>query len=458
MATAAPSVLASGYHFGAQSVGSQSTSNASTAEASDASTIFYNPAGLTHLEKSEITVGANIVAPSLKYKNASATYYNSTTAAPGATSGTLADGLTLAPHVYGAYKLNDKVTLGFGAYVPYGSETEYDTDSVLRYNLNKTTLKTFAFEPVVAYKFNEHHSFAVGAIAQYTTAELRKYSDWGTANRNYGGSGYDASAAACAQAGAAANCWDGHAVAKGHDWGFGYQLAWMWDINERSRIGMNYRSKIEHKLKGTADWTADGTLAQAYYSSLITGRGYVPNEKVSLNIMTPESFSVQGMYKATPKWNLFGDITWTRHSRFNTVELIFENTKNVANGQSNKTVMKPNWKNTYKFAVGASYQYSDPLQLRFGVAYDQSPVRDSVMRLSTLPDNDRIWFSFGAKYDINRKHTLRGAYSYIHIKSSSVANSDNSQGGTTVDSGVLAKADFKSHAQIFGLQYTYRFD
>ena len=42
---------------------------------------------------------------------------------------------------------------------------------------------------------------------------------------------------------------DGHADVKGSDWGFGYQLAWMWDINDRARVGVNYRSKVSHTLK-----------------------------------------------------------------------------------------------------------------------------------------------------------------------------------------------------------------
>jgi long-chain fatty acid transport protein len=57
-------------------------------------------------------------------------------------------------------------------------------------------------------------------------------------------------------------------------------------------------------------------------------------------------------------------------------------------------------------AVGTSYQYSEPLQLRFGVAYDQSPVKSADYRMSTLPDSNRIWLSLGAKYDINKQHSI----------------------------------------------------
>ena len=166
---------ASGYHFGTQSVGAQSTA--------DASTLFYTPAGLTHLDgKAEITGAINIVAPALKYHDAQASYYQGGNV-QGATSGKITK-TTAAPHVYGAYKLNDRVTLGMGMYIPFGSKTDYQDDSVLRYNIKKLGLTSIALEPAVAFKFNEKHSFAVGLIAQYSEAELTKYADWSAAPDN----------------------------------------------------------------------------------------------------------------------------------------------------------------------------------------------------------------------------------------------------------------------------------
>ena len=126
----------------------------------------------------------------------------------------------------------------------------------------------------------------------------------------------------------------------------------MWDINDRARVGVNYRSKVSHTLKGSAEWEADGAYARrAWDLGALAARGYVPREKASVKIVTPESLSVHGMYKATDKFNLFSDVTWTRHSRFNKAELVFENTKNVVNGKSDRTVITPNWRNTYKIAL-----------------------------------------------------------------------------------------------------------
>ena len=255
---------ASGYHFGTQSVGAQSTANAAAAEAADASTLFYNPAGLTHLDgKAEITGAINIVAPALKYHDAQASYYQGGNV-QGATSGKITK-TTAAPHVYGAYKLNDRVTLGMGMYIPFGSKTDYQDDSVLRYNIKKLGLTSIALEPAVAFKFNEKHSFAVGLIAQYSEAELTKYADWSAARDNRT---LAATAAALQRMGipAAATAnranWQGRGDVKGHDWGFGYHLGWMFDVNDKFRLGVAHRSKVSHNLKGTAKWQPAGAVVQ----------------------------------------------------------------------------------------------------------------------------------------------------------------------------------------------------
>jgi long-chain fatty acid transport protein len=484
----AQSAWASGYHFGTQSVSSQATANASAAEAADPSTLFYNPAGLTKLEGTQATININMVAPKVKYSNGQAQYpevtqWNDTTKqldtvyprkdpVQGSSSGKITDDVIFAPHLYASHQINDKFTIGLGTYVPFGSGTEYDHDSVLRYNLNELGLQTLAIQPTVAYKLNDRHSFAVGFIAQHTTAELRQYANFGPAVagslRNTGSQ----IATGLTQVASGNGAADGYAKVKGDDWGFGYNLAWLWDINERARVGMNYRSKISHTLKGDGEWHLVGNafndpVLGSTIQQGIRDRGYAEKEDASVKITTPESLSVHGMYKIDPKWNVYGDVTWTRHSRFSRADLMWGNEKDVTadengNAKSNKTTLNPNWRNTYKVSLGASYQYSEPLQLRAGIAYDQSPVKNANYRMSTLPDNDRIWLSMGAKYDINRQHSVNVAYSHLFIKNAT-ANVNGYCGGDSatsvacVSSKTNGSANFKSSANILGLQYTYKF-
>ena len=135
---------------------------------------------------------------------------------------------------------------------------------------------------------------------------------------------------------------------------------------------------------------------------------------------------------------------------------MFENTKAIGVGKtSDRTIITPNWRNTYKVAVGGSYQYSEPLQLRAGIAFDQSPVRGAQSRLNTLPDGNRIWYSLGAKYTLRKNHVFDVAYSHIHINDTTFSAAAST--GDNVDSKGTAYAKFRNYANIVGLQYSYKF-
>ncbi|MDO4433735.1 MAG: OmpP1/FadL family transporter [Alysiella sp.] len=443
--------VASGYSFGTQAVTSQSTANAAAAEASDASVLFYNAAGLAELDSHQISGNLNLVMPTIKYSDAQAKHLRIGSAVQGSTSGKITENV-LAPHLYGAYKLNEQITLGLGMYVPFGSSSEYKKDSVLRYNMNQLGIKTIAIEPAVAFKINEQHAIGAGIVAQHTSAELRKFADWGL--------GLPAVLGGPKPGGL-----DGYADVKGDDWGFGYHLSYLFKgENDRFRVGVNYRSKVEHNLKGDAQWkVANPTAANmAIYNAAIGktvaagGNGYIPKEDASVKIITPESLSVHGMFRANDKINVFGDVTWTRHSRFNKAILNFANEKNIGNGKkANTTTITPNWRDTVKVSLGASYQLDEKWQLRGGMAFDQSPVRSAKDRLVSLPDGNRVWFSAGVKYTPNKNHVFDLAYTHIHIQDTTTQTAAAT--GTDVDSKGASSAKFKNHANILGLQYTYKF-
>ncbi len=453
-----PVALASGYHFGTQSVSSQSTANASAAEAADASTIYYNAAGMSKLDGTNFSINANFVAPSAKYSNASANYPDGSPIA-GQTSGKISKDLVVVPHVYATHQLSEQWTLGLGVYVPFATETEYQYDSVLRYNVNKTGLTAIDINPTAAFKINDNHSISAGLLLQYATAELRQFANLG-------------------RLAALPNGIDSYAEVEGDDWGIGYTLSYLWDVNDDVRLGANFRSKVDHHLEGSAKWkTAHPAYADPSLLGAIRGAGYAESEDANVDIKTPESLSVHGMFKINDKWTAFADATWTRHSRFNKLRINYENPKVVANvarqttGCANAactavladhTLLLPNWQDTYKLSIGALYQYSEPLQLRFGIAYDQSPVKSADYRLSTIPDNDRIWLSMGAKYDFNAHSSINIAYSYIHIQNAKAnvngwCGSLNPVANNCVSSRTDGSADFKGHANMLSIQYNYKF-
>lgn len=501
-AALAQHAYASGFQFSSQSAANQATANSSAAEVVDASTISYNPAGLSYLEGNQFSGTLTVVSPSIKAKNAQATTPLGTQIA-GSSNDSIGDPAA-APHAYFSSRLNDKVGVGLGFYVPFGSGTDYERDSVLRYNVNQTMLKVLALNPAMSLKLTPKVSVGFGVIAQHADAELRQYANF--ASSLAGGFARQAAAAAAAGNLAAAaqlqqaalkaraqdgqGPLDGYAEISGDDWGFGFNFGALWDVTDSTRVGFSYRSKVKHELRGTADWTLPTGAAVDSINTHLTplgtsvrsvvenSLGYVDSD-ASVAVTTPESFSLHLMQQVNPATKLYADISYTKHSSFTQADVIYAVPKvtidTSADGKTNFTRLQPKWKNTTKIALGGSYQFSDALQLRAGLAHDKSPVPSENDRLSTLPDSDRTWLSLGGKYAFNKSLTLDAAYTYIMIKDAS-AKVNGYCGGTRPDlvnnasnpsttpgavncvsSYTAGSVDFDSSAHLIGLQASYRF-
>jgi len=480
--------LASGYNFGTQSVSTQGTANASTVEAIDATTLYYNVAGMTYLDGVNISQALNLVFADVKHDNAKVSTITGQQV-QGNSSGKSNESVLAVPHLYGTMKLSDRLSVGLGVYVPFGSSEDYDRNSVLRYNINQTSLRTIDINPAFAFKVTPTVSIGAGVFAQYADAKLRQYANFADAMASYyqavaraqpaGSAAQKAAIAAATQASALSGVGplDGYSEVTGNDWGFGYNLGVMWDVSPKTRVGLNYRSKVEHELTGDAKWTrptspqavalnADATLAQFF--------GFI-DSSARVKITTPASASFQFMHVLDDRTKLYADTTWTEHSELQNVDIEFSKSKITINpnAPASDTIYVTKWKDSWKVAVGASYQVSDPLQLRFGLQYDKSPVSSDDTRLTTLPDNDRFWISFGLKYAFDKQSSVNLAYSYIKIKDAT-ANTDGYCGGTypfpngtsgaisptavnCVSSYTKGTVNYHSYANLVGMQYNRKF-
>lgn len=139
------------------------------AAAEDASTIFYNPAGLTLLRGTSFTAGANYIVPSIKFNDGGSQPAAGRTL--GGNGGDAGDG-ALVPNFYIAHRLNENWSLGLGAGVPFGLKTEYDPTWAGRFIAIKSELKTYQINPSIAYKLNDSWSFGAGVSFLRASAEL----------------------------------------------------------------------------------------------------------------------------------------------------------------------------------------------------------------------------------------------------------------------------------------------
>ena len=463
----ASTAQASGYRFGSQSVSAQGTADASGAEAADASTIFYNPAGLSRLEGTQFVGGGTLVVPHSTYQDAGSKPFFPGNRAPFSPTKDYAPDAVFAPALYASKKINDQWTVGAGLFVPYGAKLDYGNDWYGRYAITNIKLEAIALNPSVSFKLDQHHSFGFGITAEYMKAELGQGVDVPGSVAYLGKYAPGASQAflaniaktqglAAAQAAGAAlqgPIKDGHASMDGHDWGFGFNLGYLYQLNEGTRFGIAYRSSISHKLKGSTIWDFSQVTANPAVNAFIAKASNKVNSEALVELRTPETLSINAFHQMDDKWALMGDVTWTRTSRLQNLDIQFPPTAEGAER------IRQNWKDTYRVSLGTNYKYSENLMLRAGIAHDQAPVRSAELRHPALPDSDRMQYSIGANWKLNANSSIDLAYSYIDFKDADVNYKNLCSPVMTgcTGNGETTKGLFKTRMQLIGLAYNYKF-
>jgi long-chain fatty acid transport protein len=322
------------------------------AAATDASTIFFNPAGMTLLPDRQLVLAGHLIKPQAEFTG---------TSTIGGGDGGDAGGLALVPNAYYAFRLRPDVHVGVGLNAPFGLATEYDSTWAGRTQAIKSELKTVNLNPSIAWKASDSVSLGAGVSLQYAEATLT-----------------NASAA-------------GLATVKGDDYGWGFNLGVLWQPSEVTRIGLAYRSEVDYTLEGTVT-----------FSGLPAGNG-----PVTADTTLPDSASLSVFHKLNDRWDLLADVTWTGWSDFDELRI-------VRTSGALLTVTPENWDDSYRYSVGANYRWSDRLTLRGGVAYDATPVSDTY-RTARIPDESRTWIAFGAQYRLSPKTLLDVGYAHLFV-------------------------------------------
>ena len=294
------------------------------ATADDGGAFYYNPAGLTKIE-------GNLVQGDLLAAFRS-TKYESPTGAGSEISQTI-----LLPNMYVAFDPGvEKWKWGVGAFMPFGSSTDWGDTGPLRYAATYTQLKTWVINPAVAYQANENLSVGFGFDMYTGSVTSRK-------NLNYG----------AVVPGAA----DGKYELLSDDaYGTGYNLGMLLKTTEKSRVGISYRSRFALMFKGQA--TITNKPVPPYASSSET-----TSAKAQYNF--PDVFMIGTAYDVSEKLNVGFDFQWTNWSEFSGYQLDFDpNTASFADQWVEK-----NYHDSFLYKLGSEYKLNETNFLRFGAAY-----------------------------------------------------------------------------------------
>jgi long-chain fatty acid transport protein len=386
------------------------------AAAEDASTVFFNPAGMTYLEGSQIVGALHLIRTTGDFDNRGSI---PGTGRPLGGEGGDIGSLAAIPNIYYKQDINEQFKFGIGVGTPFGLKTEYDKNWIGRFQGLKSELKTININPSLAWKLNDQWSFGFGVSAMWAEAEL-------TSAVNLVGS-------------------ESSVVNKGKDWGFGYNLGAIYQITPDTRLGLAFRSKVDQHLKGDA---------RSPFTGLNAIPGRTLNTDITADVTLPETLSFSSFSHLDDRWDLLADVTWTRWSQFKTLSIMRDNGSNTAVG-----ITEEHWNNTLRYSVGLNYRYTDSLKLRTGIAYDQEAI-DNNRRTVRIPGNDRLWLSFGASWQYSPQTRLDVGYAHLFIKEARIYDDQrivfDSLGNPLPGRGLIA-GKYDGSADILSLQFTHQF-
>lgn len=228
--------------------------NAFTATADNPSAVFYNGAGLTQLEGTQIH--GNLFTISLDYS-----------AKSNSAKDDLDDKWQAVPSLFVSHHIaNSPLTVGFGVYSPFalGAKWSSDADVALDPSVPyEADLVYSKYHAVVAWKVTDELSLSSGLSYDYTDIQVKSNA------LEY----------------------------EGNDSTLRFSIAALWQPSPEHSFGINYQAKTEV--------TYDGT------STIVNYRKY----KSKPDFTYPESIIFGYSYRPNQKWNIELNVDWTNWDR-----------------------------------------------------------------------------------------------------------------------------------------------
>ena len=305
-----------------------------------------------------------------------------------------AGGVKPVPALYYVTPISDDFAIGAAFSAPFGFFTNYDDGWKGRYSGLKSDLQSPAITLSGAWKLSDQFSLGVSGVAQRTSAELSSAIDFGAIllQPTHG--------AVLPQSA------DGKVRITGDDWGYGWQLAALWKPTSNDRIGINYHSRIDHEIRGNADFTVPATIAPLLGPRFVDTGGRAA-------LTTPSFVDLSWWHDINAQWSVGAQATWTKWSVFKDLTVRFDNPAQPPSGDIY------NWKDSWFGSIGADYRIDNAWTVRSGFAVDGSPTYE-LTRSPRVPDSARRWASFGVGYRSSERFELNLAYVHLFVNDAHV--------------------------------------
>lgn len=409
------------------------------ATADDAAVLARNPAAMALFDKTSLSLVGTYIDPGVDMQGVTnplnptdPSSLNIDGAAPEA----------FIPAAYLIHPLNDKVAVGVAAYSNFGLGTDfgeaYDAGSIG----GKTEILTMNLNASVSYRLNAHWSVGAGFNAVYGDAELI---------RNLGALATPLNS----QLPPGLNTLEPSsdlANMSGDGWGYGFNVGVLYELNDNHRLALTYKSQTTVELEGKYSNALPQGLQLDEYTKGTAG----DSVSGTLDVELPDLIEFSGYHKLNDQLVLHTTVMWSGWSAFEEIRAVASEDVTFSGGicgldprgcsiSSGDTILlkEENFEDAWRFGLGATYLVSPEVTLRAGIAYDETPVPETHRSIS-IPDSDRIWYSFGANYRLSDSADIDLAFSFI----------DGEEVTVNEDGFVL---NSEGNAILIGAQFNYAF-
>lgn len=393
----------------------------------DASTAYYNPAGLTLFQNQQVVFSVDNIFLNFNYTGniaISTINDNATYSVNGVQGGHYA----AVPAIHYVAPINHCLSFGFSILVPFGLKTDYGDNTLLRFAATETSLTVVDMAPALGWQLTQHASLGIGFDVQKMFAEFD----------SYGGTGdpFDSDPNAFSTA-----------LAKNTatSIGYGYHLGWLYQFTPNARIGVSYHSRVRHHLTGHSRFT--GSLAEL----LNNGESYGSHADANMDL--PAFTAVSFFYRLREQVAIMASAIYTQWNTFQHLELKSVSGVSLDGIDTNLVISIPQYfRNTWNLSLGANFYPSDKIIIRTGLGYDQTPVSNRYRNVQ-LPDNNRFAFALGGHFQANRAIGIDVAWAHIFSREAIVHPPTQVMGIQEVNTMGTVTGD----ANIYALQLTWDF-
>lgn len=349
------------YELGTPIIGTAGVGQA--ANTYDASTAYFNPAGMAYLPRTEYMLGAQIMLP---YTNFSKNPNTTISGDNGGNAGVLTPGMNM----YFTYDYSPCLKWGISVTTPYGGALSYNDGWAGRYIVQTALFYAINLNPSVAYRFNDWFALGAGIAIEYMNLQQTT-------------------------AFPLDDVIDGQINVKTENVAPGFNVGVMFSPYQSTKLGIAYRSQIIHRLHGN-----------------LTFLRIEETPNTSTKMTMPQNVIASFSQDFSNQVTLLAELGWANWGSMKNTTLTVDNFS---------AVTALNWNDTYRAGLGVRFKATPNLILQAGTSYDSSPTSAS-KRLPILPMDKQIRVGVGVMYSMISAVKLGFSYEYWNLGKANIDN------------------------------------